>query len=187
MRFIQKRSESTCLTCWDSWPFKYLSESISTTRTVLQSPGSARRIDCRTVRSLCLHRRSNRRPYRRHQLRSSCGVRFLAHIEHLKPQSVCRLELIARGLRPSFDLGEDMDYRNMVAAILVQGARVEQFGAAARGDRQIPIWPTHRNCETKFRFHRDGSVDGIDVDGVATVAELKLNHETLPRLETSSD
>jgi hypothetical protein len=105
--------------------------------------------------------------------------RFLAHNEHLKPQSVCKKELIDGGKSLGRDLGDDMDYHNIVAALLVEGSDKEQFGAASRGNQLLPVWPTHPNCETRFMFARDGKIMGVGVDGVTTVDVLRLNHETL--------
>lgn len=110
---------------------------------------------------------------------AAARVRYLAHNEHLKPQSVCRQELVDRGLEPGRDLGEDMDHRNIVAALLVEGSSKEQFGAAVRGDQPFPVWPTHPNCETKFRFDREGRITGTDPDGTATIEVLHLHHKTL--------
>lgn len=107
------------------------------------------------------------------------SIPFRAHNEHLKPQSVCRQELRNRGLEPGRDLGEDMDHRNIVAALLVAGSAAEQFGAAARGNQALSVWPTHPNCESRFRFGRDGSVQGVDPDAEATSLVLRLDHSTL--------
>ena len=106
-------------------------------------------------------------------------VSFEAHTEHLKPQSTCRQELVARGKRPGIDLGEDMDHRNMIAALLVKGAEREQFGAAVRGDTPVPVWPTHPGCDRRFRYHRNGGVEGRDSGAKETVEVLKLHHGTL--------
>jgi hypothetical protein len=104
---------------------------------------------------------------------------YRVHIEHLKPQSVCRQELRDRGLEPGRDLGEDVDHHNLIAALLVVGAEVELFGAAARSNRPVPVWPTHSGCETRFQFDRNGRVRGLDPDAVATVEVLRLDHDTL--------
>lgn len=105
--------------------------------------------------------------------------KFQAHIEHLKPQSVCRAELVARGQVPGSHPGEDMDHRNMIAALLVSGAKGEQFGAACRGATQLPVWPTHPDCEARFTHTFDGRVSGRDADAQTTVNVLRLNHPTL--------
>lgn len=107
----------------------------------------------------------------------SVGLR--PHNEHLKPQSQCRQELIDAGKRPGFDLGEDMDHRNIVAALEVKGTDGERFGAAWRGAAPLPILPTAQGCETHFRFDRDGSINGTDESGRKTVCVLRLNHKTL--------
>lgn len=106
-------------------------------------------------------------------------VRFRAHIEHLKPQSICRKELIDLGKLPGRDLGEDMDHNNMVAALCVEGSERELFGAAAKKGMQIPVWPTHQNCESKFQYDRNGGIFGLDNDADTTLQVLKLEHATL--------
>jgi hypothetical protein len=106
-------------------------------------------------------------------------VKLQAHTEHLKPQSECRRELLARGQQPGQDLGEDMDHCNMIAALEVSGAATEQFGAAARGNTPLPVWPTHPDCEARFAYTMDGRVLWCDAQAQATAETLKLNHPTL--------
>ena len=106
-------------------------------------------------------------------------VRYSAHIEHLKPQSVCRQELIDKGLEPGKDLGDDMNHKNMIAALLVTGSDMEMFGAVSRKNNPVPVWPTHQDCETRFSFDEDGKIEGLDPDAIQTVTILKLDHTTL--------
>ena len=57
---------------------------------------------------------------------------FQAHIEHVKPRGLCKAELEARGGVYGHELCEDMDHRNLVAALEVKRnppARAEIFGA----------------------------------------------------------
>lgn len=106
-------------------------------------------------------------------------LKLQPHIEHLKAQSVCRQEIVDRGGKVSFDLGEDMDHRNMVAALEVKGSRAEQFGASARTNAPLLVLPTQPDCESRFAFSESGRVRGLDPDAVDTIARLKLNHTTL--------
>jgi len=101
------------------------------------------------------------------------------HIEHLKPQAQCRRELEAAGSTPGVDLGEDLDYHNMVAALEVRGTSAEQFGAVVRGERAIDVWPTHADCELRFKFDENGGITGVDAGSRRTIAALKLDHKTL--------
>jgi len=111
------------------------------------------------------------------------GLRFSALNEHLKPQSICRQELRSRGLEPSRDLGEDLDPRNLIAALEVKGAkgaRREIFGAAARpANTLLPVLPTQPDCETRFRYLPDGRIEGRDPEACTTISMLRLNHTTL--------
>lgn len=104
---------------------------------------------------------------------------FTAHIEHLKPQSVCRLELERAGGVYGRDRGEDTSYRNMVAAMLVSGSPEQQFGAAIRGDRPLAVTPTSPDCVEAFHFFEDGDMIGANERGDSAVRTLLLDHPTL--------
>lgn len=105
---------------------------------------------------------------------------FSNHIEHLKCQQACREELEARGQEYGRALGEDLDYQNLIAALKVSGAETEQFGAAFKGNKRLPILPTHDGCSEHFVFvEGDGSVKGTDSDAKTNISVLDLNHDTL--------
>ncbi len=107
---------------------------------------------------------------------------FQAHIEHVKPRSVCRAELIARGGNYGRDLCEDMDHRNLVAALEVKRnppARSEIFGAAAHGEEVLPVTPLQPGCEERFQFDENGGIHGLDEPARTTIGLLKLDHATL--------
>lgn len=105
---------------------------------------------------------------------------FKPHIEHLKPQRQCREELEASGGIVGRDLGDDLNYHNMVAALEVAGMEKEHFGASARKDVPIPVWPTHENCEEQFRFFfEDGRIRGQGDAASQTIKTLRLDHTTL--------
>jgi len=104
---------------------------------------------------------------------------FKPHIEHLKSQHQCKLELEARGGVYGKDLGEDLAYANLVAAIEVVGAASEHFGAAYRGNRPLPIVPTNPACSAAFFYTATGDVFGNSADADTTISHLKLDHETL--------
>ena len=107
---------------------------------------------------------------------------FQAHIEHVKPRSVCRRELEARGGQYGREVCEDMDHRNLVAALEVKRnppARSEIFGAAAHGDEVIPVTPLQARCEERFQFDDKGGIHGLDDLARETIRLLKLQHATL--------
>jgi hypothetical protein len=105
---------------------------------------------------------------------------FRGHNEHLKPQSLCKKELEDRGLEPGKVLGEDLDHKNIIAALEVQASRGEIFGASGRPLRALlPVVPIHRDCEIRFRYLANGRIEGLDNDADVTIEHLKLNHPTL--------
>lgn len=113
-------------------------------------------------------------------LKAPTGVEaFANHIEHLKSQRICRQELEAAGGVFGRDLGQDLDYANLIAALEVRGARQELFGAVAKKDRALPLSPVDVDCEQRFRYRDDGVVEGLHDDSRALVELLLLNHETL--------
>lgn len=67
------------------------------------------------------------------------NIEYRAHNEHIKAQSVCRRELEERGEEWGTVPAEDMDHRNIVAAVETRGAPSEQFGATVRGLSLIHI------------------------------------------------
>jgi hypothetical protein len=107
------------------------------------------------------------------------GYSFRATIEHLKSQRQCRAELEAGGGVVGRDLGEDLAYANMVAAIEVAGTANEHFGAAYRGDKPLPIIPTNPACASAFVYVENGDIFGTSADANATIENLNLAHETL--------
>ena len=110
------------------------------------------------------------------------NLAFQAHIEHIKPRSVCRLELEERGAEYGREICEDMDHRNLVAALEVRRkppAKSELFGAAAHGNDELPVTPVQPDCEQRFRYDDNGGVTGTDDDAKNTIKLLKLNHTTL--------
>lgn len=116
------------------------------------------------------------------------NLKFSAHNEHLKPQSVCKQELITAGKTVDEDLGEDMDPKNIVAALLVSGdgktkiAPEDRFGAAHRENDPVPVKPTDPDCEGRFRFDGQGRVeaaDPTDANAQQTIRVLNLTHGTL--------
>jgi uncharacterized protein (TIGR02646 family) len=114
-------------------------------------------------------------------LKSATGEAiFTNHIEHLKPQSVCRQEVEAQGQEYGRVLADDLAYENMIAAIEVRGAKSEHFGAVFKANKTLPLLPTHDDCEKQFRFSElDGSVIGTSPEAQLTISILHLDHKTL--------
>jgi len=107
-------------------------------------------------------------------------VRFANHIEHLKCQATCQKELNASGHKYGRDLGEDLNYLNLIAALEVRGAKTEQFGAVIKASHRLPILPTREGCNERFVYREDdGSAEGLDDDANTSITVLALNHKTL--------
>lgn len=107
---------------------------------------------------------------------------FQPHIEHVKPRKVCEDELVTRGGVYGRDVCDDVDHRNLVAALEVRRkppSKAEVFGPAARGNTPLPVTPLQPDCGERFRFSGDGAVTGRDAGAEATAGLLKLDHETL--------
>ncbi|WP_425616370.1 hypothetical protein NA78x_000016 [Anatilimnocola sp. NA78] len=113
------------------------------------------------------------------------NLAFQAHIEHVKPRRVCQTELEERKKRKDVygrELCEDMDHRNLIAALEVKRkppADAEIFGAAAHGDELLPITPLQPDCESFFRYGMNGEIVGNGDDAASTIRLLRLDHATL--------
>lgn len=115
-----------------------------------------------------------------HYQTGSSDTTFGNHIEHLKCQQVCRAEVAQRGEEYGRVVADDLDYRNMIAALEVRGAKAEHFGAVAKNSSHLPVLPTDENCQERFLFREgDGGVDGLDDAARTAIDVLTLNHDTL--------
>jgi uncharacterized protein (TIGR02646 family) len=103
-----------------------------------------------------------------------------SHIEHIKPESLCRKEKV----------GSDLDYTNMVACFPRDGMESPyRYGAPAKDNRWDEggknfISPLHRICEQRFSFDMDGNIrpkggKGGHIAAKKTIALLKLDHKSL--------
>ena len=100
-----------------------------------------------------------------------------SHVEHIKPQSLCREEL----------RGSDLDYTNLVAC-LPRHSMTKQYRYGAQfkdnwwdNDGAEFVSPLQSICERIFRFKLDGEIEAIDNRGEArtTIAVLSLDHRSL--------
>jgi hypothetical protein len=115
-----------------------------------------------------------------HYQSGKSGATFRNHIEHLKCQQACRVEVVNRGDEYGCVLADDLSYQNMIVALEVRGAQVEHFGAVAKAAQALPLLPTQAGCAEGFVFlEGDGSVDGRDDASNACISVLALNHHTL--------
>lgn len=105
---------------------------------------------------------------------------FKNHIEHLKSQAKCKQELQDSGKVVGKDLGDDLNYSNMIAALGMTGAESEHFGAEIKKNVALPVLPTQADCANHFEFQEvDGSVNGLTEEGRESIEVLQLDHSTL--------
>jgi hypothetical protein len=110
---------------------------------------------------------------------TASAASFRNHIEHLKCQVVCKLEVRSIGHTYGSVLGDDLNYHNMIAALEVKGSEVEQFGAVIKKDKILPVLPTVPECHDHFSYREDGGVDGRTEAGSEAISLLRLDHPTL--------
>lgn len=98
-----------------------------------------------------------------------------AHIEHIKPQSLCRAKR----------QGSDLEYRNLIACYPRDGMKAKyRYGAQQKGnwwenDGKEFVSPLYPECEKHFHFDLNGEVTAFDVSGATTIKILALNHKSL--------
>lgn len=102
-----------------------------------------------------------------------------SHVEHVKPESVCRAEQPPRGL--------DLDYDNMIACYPKKSKKNNTeftYGAFYKDDWWIDngkdfISPLSKACEESFDFNLKGEISGLNDKAKKTVDVLKLDHNSL--------
>jgi len=100
-----------------------------------------------------------------------------SHIEHIKPETLCRADLV----------GSDLDYENMLACFPAYGMeRRYRYGAQERDDWWENggadfVKPLDPNCEKRFCFDLDGNIKAVSNHAAAakTIEKLGLAHSTL--------
>jgi uncharacterized protein (TIGR02646 family) len=103
-----------------------------------------------------------------------------SHIEHLKPQNQCTV-------------GEDVNYRNVVACFPVDGGDVSYgYGAAVKAgwwDADLFLSPLDEDCARRFSFTWQGKVRANPKTHLAadtTIRRLGLNKHALVSLRRSA-
>jgi len=100
---------------------------------------------------------------------------FSSHIEHIKPETLCRAE----------EAGSDLEYSNMVACFPRTGmAHRCRYGAQKKADWWFPalfVSPLNPSCEKRFRFGRDGAISAVRNTAAAinTIRVLGLDNASL--------
>lgn len=111
-----------------------------------------------------------------------------AHIEHLKPQSLCLTEDADRRARGRPSKYQDVDWHNMVACFPKPNASRPGYGAVAKDDwwdNQLFVSPLAQTCELRFKYAWNGSVAptvNSDAATKETIKRLGLNDEKLQEL-----
>ncbi|OWP86715.1 hypothetical protein BWK60_07400 [Flavobacterium covae] len=105
------------------------------------------------------------------------------HIEHLKPEELCRKQM-----KEGIETVSDLDYSNMVACFPIKGPKgipkEKYFGAIKKDDIWVNdgrdyVLPLQVNCEDHFQYNKSGGVVGLTVNGQNTITLLALDHSTL--------
>lgn len=106
-----------------------------------------------------------------------------SHIEHLKPEELCR-----QHMEEGIETVSDLDYANMVACFPKKGPKgvshKKYFGAIKKdktwnNDGKDYVLPLHVNCEDHFKYDKLGGVQGLTDKGRNTVKLLALDHQIL--------
>ncbi|MFH1112869.1 MAG: retron system putative HNH endonuclease [Pseudomonadota bacterium] len=104
-------------------------------------------------------------------------VKDTSHIEHIKPETLCRSERV----------GSDLDYDNLVACFPLEGAKQKyRYGAQQKGDWWENegtdfVSPLNQRCESRFRFDLEGKISAVrkHTSALKTIQILRLDHDSL--------
>ena len=99
-----------------------------------------------------------------------------SHVEHLKPQSLSRIND-----RKKHFIEETVDYENMVLCYPKQESKGGLgYGAPHRGDAELALTPRKKHCETLLRYKLNGEVYSEDSKVSEMIGKvLNLNHQSL--------
>ncbi len=100
-----------------------------------------------------------------------------SHVEHLKPESVCREE----------QRGSDLDYKNLIACHPKKTEKNKTdflYGAIKKDnwwddDGKEFISPLNPHCEQRFNFNLKGEIKPLTNEAKKTIDVLCLDHKTL--------
>jgi len=98
-----------------------------------------------------------------------------SHIEHIKPESLCRNE----------EKGSDLDFGNMLSCFPREGMRRAcRYGAQKKDawwDSTLFVSPLVPACEQRFHFNLEGEISAVDANVAAskTIEVLALDNSTL--------
>lgn len=104
------------------------------------------------------------------------------HIEHLRPQAHC-------------GIGEDIDYRNLVASVPAPNTPQLPYGAHKKADwptladEHLFVSPLSGGCTARFAFRLNGEIEArnaADDAAVETIERLGLNNHALVQLRKAA-
>lgn len=116
-----------------------------------------------------------------------------AHVEHLKPQTLCRKEDQERKKAHQRQLREDIAWTNMVACTPEPNSKVKPpYGATKKDDwwdNSNFLSPLNETCEGRFAFKADGKIlpnSATDVAAVETIKNIGLDNDKLSELRKTA-
>ncbi len=116
-----------------------------------------------------------------------------AHIEHLKPQTICKAEDKQRETDKSQVLREDIAWNNMVACFPEPNPPAPpDYGAVQKDkwwDEETFISPLNEDCEQRFQFTQDGKIAPAKVEdnsATTTINKIGLDNSKLIELRHSA-
>lgn len=116
-----------------------------------------------------------------------------AHIEHLKPQTQCRSEDVARTAANLPVQREDIAWSNMVACLPQPNIKVKPpYGATKKDDWWHAtdfLSPLDPSCEQRFVYSSDGKIapsTATDVAAAETISRIGLGNEKLEELRKAA-
>lgn len=102
-----------------------------------------------------------------------------AHIEHIKPESLCRRE----------KQGSDLEYRNLLVCYPKKDRKKNKKFDHIYGARKKDDWwdndgkefvsPLDSGCENLFHFDLEGNITASNVAAATTIKVLALDHRSL--------
>lgn len=104
------------------------------------------------------------------------------HIEHLRPQAHC-------------GIGEDIDYRNLVAGVPAPNKAQLPYGAHRKADwptiadEHLFVSPLSNGCAGRFSFRLNGEIEArnaADNAAAQTIDRLGLNNQALVQLRKAA-
>ena len=114
-----------------------------------------------------------------------------AHVEHIKPQTLCRQEDRERECNGRACLREDIAWCNLIACFPAPNAATPpDYGAVKKKDWWQPdfVSPLHDDCEQRFVFDSNGGVaaQANDAAAFATIKALALDNKKLSELRETA-